>query len=243
MTGSISPPLPPPPWWQAAFGPDYELVYAHRSDDAATAEIAGLLPHLGSGPVLDACCGNGRHLAALQRAGITAVGFDYSANLLRSAATRAEASGRVSRADVRAIPFAGNFSAVLVLFTAFGYFDEADNGVALAALAGQLAAGGSLVLDLPDPQRVYASLVRESSKTVAGLTIREQRRIEGQRVVKDVHISRPDGSLHTYTESVRLYAADEIGRLATSVGLRVNACWSSLRDAAIDEGRQVWWLG
>ena len=231
------------PWWQAAFGPDYELVYAHRSDDAAMAEIAGLLPHLGRGPVLDACCGNGRHLAALQRAGVSAVGFDYSANLLRSAATRAGVSGRVSRADVRAIPFAGNFSAVLVLFTAFGYFDEADNGVALAALAGQLAAGGSLVLDLPDPQRVRAGLVPESSKSVAGLTIREQRRIEGPRVIKDVHISRADGSVHAYAESVRLYSGEEIAHLAASVGLRVRTCWPSLRGEAIDEGRQVWWLG
>jgi len=230
------------PWWQAAFGPDYEQVYAHRSDEAASAEIAGLLPYLGAGPVLDACCGNGRHLAALQRAGMAAVGFDYSANLLRSAASRSEVMGRVSRADVRAIPYAGNFSAVLVLFTAFGYFDEVDNGVALAALADQLAAGGSLVLDLPDSQRVRAGLVPESAKSVAGLTIREQRRIEGQRVVKDVHISRADGSVHAYTESVRLYAADEIARLATSVGLRVTACWSSLRGQGIDEGRQVWWL-
>ena len=231
-----------PPWWQAAFGPDYELVYAHRSDDAASAEVAGLLPQLGHGPVLDACCGNGRHLAALHRAGIAAVGFDYSANLLRSAAGRSDVRGRVCRADVRAIPYAGNFSAVLVLFTAFGYFDEADNGVALAALAGQLAHGGKLVLDLPDPQRVRAELIPESIKTVAGLHITEQRRIDGNRVIKDVRISRPDGSVHAYTESVRLYASDEIARLAEAVGLRVRAWWPSLRGTAVDEGRQVWWL-
>ena len=231
-----------PPWCQAAFGPDYEQVYAHRSDDAASAEIAGLLPHLGKGPVLDACCGNGRHLAALNRAGIAAVGFDYSAHLLRSAVGRSEVVGRVSRADVRAIPYAGEFSAVLVLFTAFGYFDEADNRVALAALAGQLAPGGKLVLDLPDPQRVCAELILESSKSVAGLQISEQRRIDGNRVVKDVRISRPDGSVHAYVESVRLYTSEEIARLAASVGLRVSACWPSLRGADVDEGRLVWWL-
>ena len=231
-----------PPWWQAAFGPDYEQVYAHRSDDAASAEVAGLLPHLGAGPVLDACCGNGRHLAALSRAGIAAVGFDYSANLLRSAAGRTEVVGRVSRADVRAIPYAGEFSAVLVLFTAFGYFDEADNRVALAALAGQCARGGNLVLDLPDPARVHAELILESSKSVAGLQITEKRRIDGNRVAKDVRISRPDGSVHAYTESVRLFAADEIAQLAESVGLQVSACWPSLRGAAVDDGRQVWWL-
>ena len=134
------------------------------------------------------------------------------------------------------------FSAVLVLFTAFGYFDEADNGVALAALAGQLAPGGKLVLDLPDPARVRAGLVPESSKSVAGLQITEQRRIDGKRVIKDVRISRPDGSVHAYTESVRLYAADDIARLAESVGLRISACWPSLRGVDVDEGRLVWWL-
>ena len=85
-------------------------------------------------------------------------------------------------------------------------------------------------------------LVPESSKSVAGLQINEQRRIEDQRVVKHVRISRPDGSEHAYTESVRLYGADDIACLAVSVGLRVSACWPSLRGAAVDDGRQVWWL-
>ena len=101
---------------------------------------------------------------------------------------------------------------------------------------------GNLVLDLPDPHRVRAELIPESSKSVAGLQITEHRRIDGNRVAKDVRISRPNGSVHAYTESVRLYAADEIAQLAESVGLHVSACWPSLFGAAVDEGRQVWWL-
>lgn len=232
------------PWWAAAFGPDYEAVYAHRSDADADAEIAGIFSGLGDGPIADACCGNGRHLAALRRRGKIALGFDFSADLLRSAAMRPAAAGCMARADVRAIPFAANsFSAVLVLFTAFGYFDEADNAKTLAGLARLLTVGGSLILDLPEPQRLRAGLIEHSQRTSGGLHIDERRRLEGKRVIKEVRITRSDGSTHAYTESVRLYDAAEMTRLATAAGLEVRACWPSLRGPTIDEDRQVWWLG
>ncbi len=230
------------PWWIAAFGPEYLQVYAHRDDGAAAAEVAGLAPLLGDGPVLDACCGNGRHLAALRQRGILAVGFDYSPTLLTSASARAEVHGRTARADVRAIPFSGNFSAVLVLFTAFGYFDEADNARALAALAGQLAPRGRLLLDLPDPERLRATLVPTSKRQVGELRVSERRWLDGLRVLKEVTITRADGSTHAYRESVRLYGAQEIETLAMGAGLLVEACWPGLRGPSSDEGRQAWWL-
>ena len=230
------------PWWVAAFGPDYLTVYAHRDDGAAAAEVAGLLPMLGNGPVLDACCGNGRHLAELRRRTLPAVGFDYSATLVQSANARGAVAGHVTRADVRAIPFTGGFSAVLVLFTAFGYFDEADNVHALAALARQLAPGGRLLLDLPDPERLRQSLVPFSERQAGDLFVSERRSLVGSRVVKDVTITRADGSSHAYQESVRLYTATEIAELAARVFLRVETCWSGLRGPTSDEGRQAWWL-
>ncbi len=226
------------PWWQAAFAADYLTVYAHRDQAAADAEVAGILPRLGAGPVLDACCGNGRHLAALRRRGVAAVGFDWSMDLLRT--SRAPAA--VARGDVREIPFSGGFSAVLVLFTAFGYFDEGDNRRALAALAAQLAPGGRLLLDLPDPELLRRSLVPHSERAVAGLRIREDRRLEGPRVLKDVHITHSDGRERRYTESVRLYAADELAALAAGAGLVIADCWSGLTGPAIPAGRCVWWL-
>lgn len=226
------------PWWQAAFAADYLAVYAHRDDASADAEVAGLMPMLGGGPVLDACCGNGRHLAALRRRQVAAVGFDWSSDLLRVGRARS----RTARADVRNIPFSGGFSAVLVLFTAFGYFDEADNLTALRALAGQLAPGGRLLLDLPDPERLRASLIPASERTVDGLVVSERRRLAGPRVLKDVRIVHPDGRERSYTESVRLYGAEEIAALAAAVGLRVEARWPGLRGPACGDGRCAWWL-
>ena len=226
------------PWWQAAFAADYLAVYAHRDDASADAEIAGLMPMLGAGPVLDACCGNGRHLAALCRRGVAAVGFDWSGDLLRAGREPL----RTARADVRSIPFSGGFSAVLVLFTAFGYFDEVDNLAALHALAGQLAPGGRLLLDLPDAERLRAGLVPESERLVRTLRVHERRRLDGPRVLKDVRIIHPDGRERTYTESVHLYTGAEITTLAAAVGLRVEACWPGLRGADLDDGRHAWWL-
>ena len=232
------PPMAEPPWWQAAFAADYLAVYAHRDDASAAAEIAGLAPRLGAGPILDACCGNGRHLAALRRSGQVAVGFDWSADLLRA--------GRVPsatvRADVRAIPYAGGFSAVLVLFTAFGYFDEGDNQVALAALAEQVAPSGRLLLDLPEVQRLRANLIPRSEREVAGIAVSEERRLVGSRVLKDVHLRHADGRERRYTESVRLYEPQEIAALAGAVGFIIEDTWRSLRGPQHDDGRAAYWL-
>lgn len=232
------------PWWEVAFGDQYDTVYAHRSDAAATAEVAGLLPRLreSGGVVCDACCGNGRHLQAMQTSGLCAVGFDYSAHLLSTARQRPIAD-RLARADIRQPPFpSGVFDAVTVLFTAFGYFDDASNAAALAGLAGLLRSGGWLVLDLPDVDRLRATLVPESCRTTAdGTVITERRRLDGAFVVKDVVLERGGRDVGRWQERVRLYADAELDQLV-GPDFTVDSRWASLRGAACDDGRKVHWL-
>jgi SAM-dependent methyltransferase len=226
-----------------AFGADYLDLYAHRDDCAATAEVAGLLPRLRTapGPVLDAACGNGRHLAALRAAGLTAAGFDYSPALLAVARSRPQAVGRLARGDLRRPPFAGGWGAVLLLFTAFGYFDDTANAACLAALARLLAPGGWLLLDLPDPAQVRATLVAESSRTTpAGHRVRERRRLEGTWVVKDVAYGC-GGQERRWQERVRLYEPDEIAALVAAAGLTLAERWPSLRGPVHDDHRHVVW--
>ena len=131
-----------PNWWEQAFGPLYAEVYHHRDDASAALEINGLLPRLReqSGVVIDAACGGGRHLAALRKAGIPALGFDLSPDLLGLAAQRAPCRGHLVRGDLRRPPFAeGSCGAVLLLFTAFGYFDDQGNADCLSALGRLLS--------------------------------------------------------------------------------------------------------
>lgn len=234
------------PWWEAAFGEQYDTVYAHRSDDAAQAEVAGLLPRLqaAGGVVCDACCGNGRHLAAMREAGLTTIGFDYSAHLLRTVRQRRQAKGRVARADIRNLPLAPHsFDAVTLLFTAFGYFDDASNQDVLSEVRDLIRPGGWLVLDLPDVDYLRAHLISESERTAAdGTQIVERRRFDGSAVVKDVLLRRNDTVVGTWQERVRLYQPVELAACVAQAGMQVVDVWPSLRSATQDDHRHVAWV-
>lgn len=232
------------PWWVAAFGAHYETLYAHRDDASAVAEVAGLVPRLrqAPGPILDACCGNGRHLAALRAAGLPAFGFDFSRELLASAKRRAECRDRLVRCDMRYPALGNGWGAVLALFTAFGYFDDEDNAACLAAWARLLAPGGLLLLDLPDLDEVRASLVPHSERETVHGRLSEERRLVGNRVEKAVTITSPGKPSHRYQESVRLYDQHEIAELAARCGLNVESRWDSLRCEKSDDQRHVYWL-
>jgi len=236
----------PSPWWQHAFGPLYSEVYHHRDDAAAAAEIAGLLPRLRErpGPVIDAACGGGRHLAALRHAGISAHGFDLSPDLLALAAQREQCLGRLARGDLRRPPFAaGSCQAVLLLFTAFGYFDEAGNADCLAALAALLAPQGWMMIDLPERDHLRQTLVPESRRTTPrGLSVHERRTLVGERVEKTVVVEHDGRPVATWNESVRLYTPCEIDNLADVCGLSLVDCWPSLRGPESDDGRAIYWL-
>lgn len=232
------------PWWRTAFGAHYETLYAHRDDASAAVEVAGLLPRLrqAPGPVLDACCGNGRHLAALRAAGLTAFGFDLSADLLASASRRPACRERLVRCDMRHPALGGDWGAVLALFTAFGYFDDEGNAACLAAWTRLLAPGGWLVLDLPDLDEVRASLIPRSERETACGRLIEERRLVGNRVEKTVTITATGKTAHIHHESVRLYDQHEIATLAARCGLDIDVRWDSLRCEKSDDQRHVYWL-
>jgi len=239
--------MPPPgqaDWWRAAFAEHYSEVYHHRDDSSATREIAGLLPRLRAapGPVLDACCGGGRHLAAMRAAGLDAYGFDFSAHLIAQAQARKECTGRVVRGDMRAPPFGGGFGAITLLFTAFGYFDDAGNAATLAALAKLVVPGGWLVLDLPDPERMRANLIPESSRTTpAGVEVLERRRLCHPYVEKTVSVFDNGIIVATWLERIRLYDRADIIALGQSASLTAE-WWPGLEGPRSDAGRLVAWL-
>lgn len=232
-------------WWSEAFRAAYLEVYGHRSDAQAAAEVAGLLPQLRDvpGPVVDAGCGAGRHLAALRAAGLPAVGFDLSSDLLAAASGRPACSGRLARGDLRAPPLAGGCGAVLCLFTAFGYFDDAGNAACLAALGALLAPGGRLVLDLPEPAALRRGLVPASERvTAGGWRVRERRWLAGSRVEKEVDAMPPAGQAIRWQESVRLHEQGELAAMAGSAGLLWDGAWPGLGGPEDRQGRLVAWL-
>ena len=120
-------------WYETAFDERYLEVYPERDAASAEREVAFAVERLALAPgmrVLDLCCGPGHHLAALRSRGIAAVGVDLSRELLRHARRR----GPAARCDMRCVPYAGGFDAVLTFFTTIGYFDDTGNAVALAEM-------------------------------------------------------------------------------------------------------------
>jgi len=231
---------PAQPWWERAFGREYLEVYAHRDDASAEREVSGLLPRLRAapGPVLDAGCGNGRHLAQLRHAGIAACGVDLSMHLLQVADRRQDCRGHLVRGDVRQPCMASGLGAVLFLFTAFGYFDDRGNAAVLERWSSCLAPGGWLLLDLPNPlamQRCFKPVTRRT--LASGHEVVEERRLDGGRVIKDITYRG-----ESWSESVRIYHPEEIAAMARAAGLALVETWPGLCSAMQDEGRHAHWL-
>lgn len=212
-------------WFVTAFGWLYPLIYSHRDDRSATAEIRNLVEVLGmtgqKARILDVCCGGGRHTAELARLGFEVTAVDLSSVLLEKAAERAELSGRLVQTDIRALGVAGGFDWVTNLFTSFGYFtDEAENALALQEMVRVLKPGGRIVMDHINRPVLEANLVKEDSLTREDMTIHQRRRIENDRIIKEIRVERADGESHAWCENVRLYRRGEMEELFQAQGLR-----------------------
>ncbi len=210
-------------WYQAAFARGYLDVYPHRDLSSARDEVFGLVERGLTGRVLDLGCGYGRHVLALLAAELDVYGLDLSDELLahsRNVAGGERLAGRLVRGDFRYLPFRdGGFDGVVMLFSSFGYFDDRDNGRVLDEIARVLGHGGTVVLDLMNPERVRATLVPESRTERGGRVLHERRRLVdgGRRVQKEVRLIEADGSERSWHEDVRLF---DTGELETLLAMR-----------------------
>src|SRR5690606_4395747 len=105
------------------------------------------------GRVLDVACGSGRHVIELARRGYRVTGIDVSAEAIGYA--RAEAAAAGLDADLRIGDMAalGDLAGVaradvaICMGNAFGYLEHEVSVRFLAALAGIVVPGGTLILD------------------------------------------------------------------------------------------------
>ncbi len=211
-------------WYEIAFGDLYPVIYAHRSDEAASSEIMALIRFLGLEgsriKTLDLCCGDGRHAAELRSTGLSVTGLDLSPQLITLAAERQEMAGRLVRGDMRHLPFADRFDLVVNLFSSFGYFpDDETNCLALGEMVRVLRPGGCLVIDHINRARVEQTLVPEDEIEGELFHIRQRRAIVGNRVRKEIHVTWADGRTTDLLEDVRLYYPEEMLSLIEDVSL------------------------
>ncbi len=216
-------------WYEEWFGADYLALYPHRDLTEARDDVAAIVALLDppkKGPLLDLCCGAGRHLVALQEAGFTDLtGIDLSPTLLDTARQRLGAGPgtrlRLLRSDMRDIPFRDAFDTVLSLFTSFGYFTRtADDLAVLREAHAALRVGGRFVLDTLNRPWTIAHLEPSSETTRDDLQAMITRSIspDGLRVEKQIRLRRANGEVRHHRESVRMYEAGELRSLLDRAG-------------------------
>lgn len=230
-------------WYEETFGGDYLSLYPHRNDEEAARDICDLLTLIDprkEAPLLDLCCGAGRHLMALRRAGFSQLtGLDLSADLLAEARARLDNAGmqdiQLVKADMRDIPMRGPYHAIVSLFTSFGYFAHRnDDERVLASAYRVLAADGTFVLDTLNRGRVLASLIPEEEKELGDMHVHIRRRITDDRlrVEKQTRVTQSGSPETVYRESVRMYKRDEIEGMLAGIGFVNTRFFGSLQGQA-----------
>jgi ubiquinone/menaquinone biosynthesis C-methylase UbiE len=151
------------------FGEDYlhfyELVLTDEVSDRQAELIWRLLALRGGDEVLDVACGHGRIANRLAARGARMTGLDADPFFLERAREDAAARGvdvEYVEGDMRCLPWDARFDAVLLWFTAFGYFDDEGNATVLRELRRVLRNSGRAVLELNHLPWVVAHLQRQS---------------------------------------------------------------------------------
>lgn len=152
----------PQRWYETFFGIDYLKRYVHTTTPEEVDTIERLLRLRKGARILDLACGAGRHTIELARRGYEVTGYDLSKALLaeaRRAARRARVRPELVVGDMRELPYAGTFDAVLNLFTSFGYFErpKEDHRV-LAGIARALRPRGKFLMELANRDSLAATL-------------------------------------------------------------------------------------
>ena len=215
-------------WYKDWFGSEeYLNLYPHR-DDADAQKLLDLIlteikPVQGAS-ILDAACGAGRHSINLALRGFDVVGFDLSKSLLRTAKQNALSENidvNLFCGDLRNISLNKKFDLIVNLFTSFGYFYNDEENFAFIKTAYQLLNKNCFyVLDFLNSDYVVTHLVPETVTVYENKKIVELRRIEGNRVIKEIIIE--NGSVSSkYLESVQLYSGKEIITNFSKIGFNL----------------------
>jgi SAM-dependent methyltransferase len=236
------------PWFVEFFGADYLLAYEPLLTEERTQdEVAFVERVLGlrSGQaVLDLCCGPGRHTLLLAKHGISATGQDLSERYIENARECAAAQGlsaQFVRGDMREIPFAAHFDAVINLFTSFGYLEtDADNTAVLRAVARALKPGGRLLLDTMNLGWVLANQVpEERHERPDGTVLMERRRFDDAEGRNHVwfELTPPGGAMRELVgHHVRLYSHDELVSMAADAGLEPTETYGGFDGSSYEVG-------
>lgn len=208
---------------------DYIFFYKDRINEKHTvAEVDFIIDKLGlneNSKILDLACGHGRHTNLLALKGFNVIGFDSSEGFLeigKNAAKDKNADVEYVSGDMRELTYRNEFSATLMIFTAFGYFSDPENLKVMKNINRGLKKNGMLCFDILNrdymlkdfPKTAICDLGenimidRMSFDTKAGIFL--NRRI----IIRN-------GKRRDAPYAVRMYNYNEIKELLSKAGMKI----------------------
>jgi SAM-dependent methyltransferase len=220
-------------WYVDFFRSDYLNVYGHmfteeraEKESAFVARTLGLMP---GASVLDLCCGQGRHSVQLAKRGFKVTGLDLNAKYLDLASKAAEAAKveiETVAGDMREIPFANKFDAIVNMYSSFGYLEsEAEDLKVLESAAKALKGGAQLLLDMLNREWAIDNYIQNDWHTGADGTLYVERRdldlATSRMHVHFIVVDQKGGRRESIGHIIRLYTLTEMTRLLDRVGMWV----------------------
>jgi SAM-dependent methyltransferase len=225
----------PKEWWESYFDAqyllEYEPIFSPERDRADVSRLIELLGLPAGERLLDVPCGQGRHAHLLAEAGFDVTGLDYSKHLLDLAKARGTASNlRYVRGDMRTLPtqWTGKFSAVLNLFTSFGFFlNPMDDVRVVREFARVLQPNGVLVWHGGSRDGVMAKfLSRDWWKSEDGTMVAHERTFDPLSGILTIRShwagKRSNGERE---HRIRLYTASRLAEICRGAGLIVEEAY------------------
>jgi SAM-dependent methyltransferase len=174
--------------------------------------------------VLDLCCGPGRHAVALAQRGFKVTGVDRTKLLLDKGRAKARAAKvRIEwvQQDMRDFVRPDSFDLVINMFTAFGYFDDKGEDIAvLRNILDSLHPGGVLLIDVMGKEQLAKVLQPTTSERLPDGTqmIEHHEIFDDWTRVRNEWILIRKGRARTYRFHHTIYSGKELRDLLEQVG-------------------------
>lgn len=206
---------------------DWEPIVDQRDTEKEVAFIEDVLDE--RGPVLDLCCGTGRHSIIMSQHGWNIIGLDLSRNLLAIAKKRMEqnkADFPLIRADMRCFPFRNRvFKGVFNMFTSFGYLpSDTDDLKCLNEVQRVLKDHGLFLIDVVNKEYVMKIYKERDWAEYEPFYLLESRVIDTRKSMllsEWTIIGKGTNEIRHVQHNLRLYSLPKLRRLLHKANLRI----------------------
>jgi SAM-dependent methyltransferase len=204
---------------------DYK-TYSLAGTDQEVRFITQVLNLTSGESILDLYCGYGRHAIELAKQGYNVTGVDATQDFLDIAVQKAQKANvkiNFTQKDMRELDYDGEFSAVINMFAAFGYFTDEENANIIKLIAKALQPNGLFLIDLLNRDWMVSNNLNRYWRHPSGECVLSYK-VElknGIATMKRQLINQVTGVKTQYEFVLRAYSLPEMANIFNNSGLTI----------------------